>query len=102
MDPQIKSYIKRRASWVRALYMVLFALIYSVAEIVLVAAVVFQFGCVLITGRPNGRLLAFGHSLSTFIYQMVLFFTYNTEERPFPFGAWPDPAPAPPLEPFDT
>ena len=39
--------------------------------------------------RPNERLLDFGQSLSTLIYEMILFFPFNTERKPFPFDAWP-------------
>lgn len=87
--------------WIRGLFMLLFALIYSLAEVVVLAVAVFQFGTVLLTGRPNERLLEFGSNLSTYMYEIVLFFTYNTEQKPFPFDAWPSarggpPAPLPP------
>ncbi|MDX1474258.1 MAG: DUF4389 domain-containing protein, partial [Reinekea sp.] len=48
-----------RTTWLRALFMVLFAIIYWVAEMVLTAVVVLQFLFVLATRSPNGRLLKF-------------------------------------------
>ena len=89
MNTSVKSNITRRGTWLRALYMVLFAVIYNVSEIVLVAVVVLQFLLVLILGEKNQRLLAFGKNLSTYVYQIFLFLTYNSEEMPFPFGPWP-------------
>lgn len=89
MDATVKENVTRGSTWLRALFMVLFAIIYSVTEVVFVAVVVFQFGFVLISGKPNQRLLSFGQSLSTFLYEILVYFTYNTEEKPFPFGAWP-------------
>lgn len=89
MNTSIKSNITRGETWLRALYMVLFGVIYNVAEIVLLAVVVLQFLLTLFTGKTNQRLLSFGEALSTFVYQIFRFLTYNTEDKPFPFGPWP-------------
>ncbi len=89
MDEKLKRNVSKRNTWVRGLYMLLFALIYSVAEMVAIAVAVFQFVSKLITGRLNPRLLKFGQSISVFIYQIWRFQTFNSEEMPFPFGAWP-------------
>ena len=89
MNTSVKSNITRRGTWLRALYMVLFAVIYNVAEIVVAAVVLLQFLFVLFLGEGNPRLLAFGKGLSTYIYQIFLFLTYNSEEMPFPFSPWP-------------
>ena len=88
--------LKRGDTWVRGLYMLLFAVIYSVAEVVLVVLAVFQFISRLITNRVNERLLKLGQQLSTYLYQLLLFFTFNSEERPYPFAAWPRGVPAAP------
>ncbi len=80
--------------WQRLLYMLLFFIIYSVAEIVIYASVIFQFLAVLVTGQSNERLLVFGQSLSTYVYQIMRFLTFNSEQHPFPIGAWPEGTPA--------
>lgn len=89
MTTELKQNLKRRETWLRLLLVVLFWLIYSVAEFVLAAVVLLQFGFKLITGECNQKLLYFGESLSQFIYQVVRFMTFNTDERPFPFTDWP-------------
>lgn len=89
MDPDIKENIGQSNTWGRAVFMVLFGLIYSVAEIVLIVVVVLQFCFVLLNAEKNPRLLAFGAELSNFLYQVFLFLTYNQEEKPFPFADWP-------------
>jgi hypothetical protein len=98
MNTSVKSNITRRSTWLRALYMVLFAVIYNVTEIVLIAVVVLQFVLVLFSAETNQRLLAFGKGLSMYVYQIFLFLTYNSEEMPFPFSPWP-PAEQSPTEP---
>ncbi|MDZ7842434.1 MAG: DUF4389 domain-containing protein [Gammaproteobacteria bacterium] len=75
--------------WMRGLFMLLFGIIYSIAEIVVVLLVVFQFFCVLITGGKNARVLDLGRGLSTYVYEILLFETFNSERRPFPFSEWP-------------
>ena len=89
MDSEIKEHISSTTTWGRALFMVLFGIIYSVAEIVLVTVAVLQFCFVLFTASTNARLLHFGAELSDFLYQIFLYLTYNKEEKPFPFANWP-------------
>lgn len=86
---EVKDHIKDGSAWLRLLYMVLFAIIYSVAEVVLFAVVVFQFLSVLFTGNRNEKLLALGGQLSTFIYQVLRYLTYNSDLKPYPFDEWP-------------
>jgi hypothetical protein len=90
MDPQLKENVTARTTWIRGLFILLFAVIYSLAEILIVAVVVFQFLSTLLTAKNNHQLLRLGRSLSEFVKQVLLFVTYNTEEKPFPFGPWPD------------
>jgi hypothetical protein len=89
MAPDLKENFSNTTTWGRALFMLLFAIIYSIAEMVIGAVVIIQFLFVLFSGRVNERLLHFGGELSRFIYQVFLYLTYNTEEKPFPFADWP-------------
>ncbi len=86
---EIRDNLTNSETWIRGLYMLLFFIVYGAAEFVLTLVVIFQFGSKLITGHANSRLLDFGGSLSTFIYEILLFLTFRTEEKPFPFRPWP-------------
>lgn len=77
--------------WKRLLWMILFGLIYSVAEFVLFLVVVIQFGFVVITGQRNQRLLDLGRQLANFVYQIIQYFVFSTNKKPYPFAPWPDP-----------
>jgi hypothetical protein len=79
-----------RAIWRRALFMLLFAVIYQVAKIVIFFVVVFQFLCVLISGDRNRQVLELGQGLSSYVYEILQFMTFNSERLPFPFGPWPE------------
>lgn len=89
MDDELKQHMGDSGVWKRLLFMLVFAVIYSVAEVVLTAVVVLQFLFVLFTGEKNDRLLSLGASLSTYAYQVFRYLTYNSEQRPFPFADWP-------------
>ena len=93
---ELKGNLTRGETWLRGFYMLLFSIAYTVAEVVLVAIILFQFLSSLITGRVNERLLKLGQQVGTYIYQTLLFFTFNSEERPYPFAAWPRGAPPQP------
>ena len=89
MSDELKEHLKERKTWLRGLYMLLFAIFYAVAEIVITAIVIFQFLLALFTGKTNERLLKLGQSLSTYIYQILQFLTFNSDYHAYPFGAWP-------------
>lgn len=84
-----REHIKRTSTWLRGLYIVMFAIFIYLAQIVIAAVVVFQFLHTLLTGKPNPRLQTFGQSLSTYAYQILAYLSYNSDDRPYPFSAWP-------------
>ena len=89
---KIMENLSKGQTWVRGLFMLLFLLIYGVTEVLVSAVVVLQFFFVLFSGEQNVRLREFGSSLSAYVYQIMSYWTYNSEEKPFPFGEWPGPA----------
>jgi hypothetical protein len=89
MDHEVKENIKNRTTWTRLLYMLLLVILYSVAELVISAVVFFQIVVNLFTGESNERLLLFGNQLSRYVYEILLYLTYNSENLPFPFSEWP-------------
>ncbi len=87
--------IKDRGTWMRLLYMLLFAAILYVTLIVTGAVVVIQFLFKLVTGTANGELTRFGGTLADFVRDVVAFLTFASETMPFPFAPWPAAAPRP-------
>ena len=82
--------LKNGNTWKRILYMLLFVLAYSVAEFVLMAVAIVQVLFKLITGDINDNLTILGKQTALYIYDVMLFLTFNTEKKPFPFSAWPN------------
>jgi hypothetical protein len=88
MDQELKRNLTSSGIWLRGLQMVVMAIVYGVSEVVLTAVVILQFLIRLVTGETNANLLAFGRQLSAFAYNIFLFLTFNTEDKPFPFQDW--------------
>jgi len=89
MNDDLKTNVSDMNVWLRLVFMLLFSAIYFVTRMVLVAVIVLQFLWVLFTADKNPALLSFGAQLSTFVYQIYHYLTFNTEQRPFPFSDWP-------------
>lgn len=90
MDDELKTNLKSKSIWKRGFLMLLFAIFYGVAELVLAVLALFQFGCALITGAPNENVTRFGYTLGRYIFEITQFVTFNTDDRPFPFSDWPE------------
>lgn len=68
--------------------MLLFTVVYSVVELIVIAATLFQLGFVLITGNRNARLQGFNESLSRYVYDVLRFIMFVSDNKPFPFADW--------------
>lgn len=90
MNSEVKQHIKSRETWLRGLHILIFAVFYSIAEIVVATVVLFQFLLTLFTGEKNARLLEFGDNLTTYVYQLLRYLTFNSDTKPFPYDEWPD------------
>lgn len=73
----------------RILWMVLFVVIWQLAELLLAGVVLVQLGYRLIYGAPSGSLMNFGDSLSQFLAQIGRFGTFHSDQKPWPFADWP-------------
>lgn len=76
-------------SWLRLLYMVLFGFVFYVLMYVLGIVALVQAVYTIIVGSPCEKLLPFSKSLSEYVYQIVQFELFASDEKPFPFKDWP-------------
>ena len=88
MHTEFENHVANKNIWSRGLYMLIFSLIYSITEVVIIGVVVLQFGFALFTGTPNNSLTHFGQQLSNYVFQIFRFQTFNSEYKPFPFDDW--------------
>ena len=89
MSSGLRENLTRGSTWLRGLYMLLFAVLFNIAEIVLAAVAVFQFLAQLLTGGVNQRVQRFGDQLATYLRDMGAFLAYATAHKPWPIGPWP-------------
>ena len=94
MDEELKQNLTAAETWIRGLFILLFVFLLVVARVVTGAVVVIQFLFTVFTGRTNENLRSFGAGLAQFIFQTLLFLTYNSDTKPFPFSPWPNVAEA--------
>ena len=93
MKEAFKSSITNGETWMRLVYMFLFAIVLNLAELVVAFIVVVQFVTKLFTGKVNQQLAEFGDGLASYFRQTIAFLTFHTEDKPFPFAPWPQTSP---------
>jgi hypothetical protein len=86
----IEENIKSRRTWLRCLFMLVTCVLASVAVFAGSVIVVLGFFHVLFTGEVQQPIKEAGQSVSTYLYNISRYLTFNTDEKPFPLsGAWP-------------
>ena len=75
-----------RNAFIRGFFMAVFFVLFMGARFCLWLVVLFQFLSHLFTGQATEQGTRWGAGLSSWIYAMMLFMTYNTERMPFPFS----------------
>ncbi len=87
---QIVHNLKQPSSWIRVLFMLGFAiLLYVIITPVVFLLMIVQALFVLLTQELNANLKFFGAALAQYVSQILLFISYNSETRPFPFSDFP-------------
>ena len=77
--------------WKRGLIMLVFMFAFGVGQSILYLTTVAQFFWLLVANGPNKLLVEFGKSLALWLAQAEKFLCGATDEKPFPWMAWPTP-----------
>ncbi len=93
MTDDVKTHVKSTTTWTRLIYLILYAIIFRIASIVLFAITIIQFIKALLTGSPFAELQSFGGALAEYNRQLVAYLSYQSDEKPFPVGPWPPQTP---------
>lgn len=78
----------RKSIWVRGLWMLILAILFGIAETVLLIAAILQFAWMLFAREKNTLLAEFGVSLGKWLEKTARFQTGASEEKPFPWSEW--------------
>ena len=77
-------------TWIRFAYMLLFTLLLMAARLIITIVAILQLLIVLFSGADNENLRNLGQGLGKWVYQTVMFLTFNSNNKPFPFDEWPE------------
>jgi hypothetical protein len=85
----MKKHLTDEKTWQRGFIMLLLLTLSCLIVLLLCGIILYQFISVLLSGKLNAILLRFGRALSGYMQHVLLYLTYNTDKRPFPFVRWP-------------
>lgn len=86
----IEQNLKSRATWLRLAFMLVSAVLLGVTSVVGTLVVVMGFVWLLFTGEVNHQLRQVGQSIAAYVYEIIRYLTFNTDQKPFPMGGdWP-------------
>ena len=88
-EEEIKKHVKDKDTWLRFVYLVVFGFAFYLSIILTFATSIFQFLAKLFGGNSFAGLAEFGENLATYQAQVTKFLTFASDEKPFPFAAFP-------------
>jgi hypothetical protein len=87
---EIETNEREKPGIARALYILLYLIIGRFISMVLFVIAITQYIYTWLTGEPNEKILQFTDGLSEYAKQLVSYVGFNSDEKPWPFGDWPD------------
>lgn len=87
---EIETNQRERPGLARALYTILYLIIVRLISMVLFVIAITQYIYSWLTGEPNDKILYFSEGLAEYSKQLVSYVGFNTDEKPWPVGEWPD------------
>jgi len=83
----VEDNLKSKDTWIRLVFMVIYSVLASVSSAVVSVIVALGFLAVLFTGERNRQLMLAGETVANYIREILSYLTYNTDDKPFPFGS---------------
>lgn len=89
MADDIRNSLSNSDTWKRLIYIILFIIIGYIGLFIIALVVLVQFLLKLFSGRTNQRLRALSREIAVYYQQIIGYITLAAEDKPYPFGAWP-------------
>ena len=84
--------IKEPSIWVnfflKVVYLIFLNFIVPFLGFITLLQLLFSIG----SKKPNENLVSFSKKISSYIYQIINFITYSSDQRPWPFNSFPESA----------
>ena len=74
----------------RALFILLYLINIRLISMVLFVIAITQYIYSWLTGEPNDKIMYFTEGLGEYSKQLVSYVGFNTDDKPWPVGEWPD------------
>ncbi|MFC2073332.1 DUF4389 domain-containing protein [Campylobacterota bacterium] len=87
---EIETNEQKKSGLSRALYILLYLVIGRFISMVLFVIAITQYIYIWLTDEPNDKILHFTEDLAEYTKQLVSYVGFNTDEKPWPVGDWPD------------
>lgn len=88
--PEFCRNVKQQQHWMRLIYMLILGVLLNLAGVVMWVLCGLQFLFVLGSGGDNRHLRRMARTITRFMEQGLLYVSYNSEHKPFPFAPWPE------------
>lgn len=85
----VKTNVKNVDTWLRGLFIIVYAVISYVLFWIIWLVVIFQFVMKVLTANLNPNVMNFSGGLTRYAFQILEYVTFQSEERPWPIGPWP-------------
>jgi len=85
----MKTNVKNPDTWLRGLFIIIYAVISYVLFWIIWLVVIFQFVMKVLTANLNPNVMNFSGGLTRYAFQILEYVTFQSEERPWPIGPWP-------------
>ena len=82
--------IKEPSIWVNFFLKVVYLIFLNFIVPFLGFITLLQLLFIIVTKKPNGNLISFSKKVSSYIYQIINFITYSSDQRPWPFNSFPE------------
>jgi hypothetical protein len=89
-EDDLKRHVRDRDTWLRFVYLVVFGFAFYLSILLTFATSIFQFLAKLFGGSSFEGLSDFGNNLANYQSQVTKFLTFASDEKPFPFAAFPN------------
>ncbi|MEJ0062770.1 MAG: DUF4389 domain-containing protein [Alphaproteobacteria bacterium] len=97
-EEELKRNVSDKDTWLRLLYMIIFGVAFYFGSILLFVIAWVQFLAKLFSGKVIDGLLNFGINLAIYLGQIAQYLSYATNDKPFPFGPFPQQVVVPTIE----
>ncbi|TCO71924.1 DUF4389 domain-containing protein [Rhodovulum euryhalinum] len=87
-DPTAAEAAESRAVWARGGWMLVLLILFSIAQSLLVATAILQFGWMLFTKAKNPHISDFGARLGNWMAINARYQAVASDEKPFPWSEW--------------